>query len=122
MINNIILDNLMNKDLLITASILGIDKLDWAGVTAILGGLAIVAGAALKIFEKPDDNFKEKIDILEIDFKEYKKEVKEEFNRIIHKINEDRDRDIEARDKAIEKIENRIDKLFDYITKLIEKI
>ena len=121
MINNIILSSSMNEHLLVIAGIFGINSLDFPTVTAILGALAIIAGVFLKIFEKPD-NYKEKVDILEIDFKEYKKEVKEEINRIIHKINEDRDRDAETRDKAIEKIENRLDKLFDYITKLIEKI
>lgn len=121
MINNI-LQTLMNQHLLILAGIFGIDKLDYPAVTALLGALGIVAGTLIKLYSKPDENYKEKIDILEIDFKEYKKEVKEEINKITHKISEDRERDIEARDKAIEKIENRIDKLFDYITKLIEKI
>ena len=107
MINNIILSSSMNEHLLVIAGIFGINSLDFPTVTAILGALAIIAGVFLKIFEKPD---------------KYKKEVKEEINRIIHKINEDRDRDAETRDKAIEKIENRLDKLFDYITKLIEKI
>lgn len=99
----------------------GYTNLSYSEVSAILGVLAIIAGVIIKLYYKPDEKLSLKIDSLQEDFKKYKEEEKDKYEKLLTKINEDRIRDNDNRERVSEKMDNSIEKLRDLIIKLIEK-
>lgn len=99
-------------------------ELSYPEAGAILGTIGIIAGAAVKIFYKPETTLKHEVDTLRNDFTYMKASFEEHKTHLIkiqNKINDDRERDIDNRDKAFEKIDTKIERLHDLILKLVSK-
>lgn len=109
-------------------------NLTFAEVTAILGVISIVSGVVLKIFYKPDDTLKSKVNEIEMSvahkqeitntkIKILEEQIKSDYEDLydlINKFDSVRIKDIEDVKKTIEKLEVKLEKLNDLIFKALK--
>ncbi len=93
-------------------------------VGALLGTLSIIASVIVKIFYKPDNSIKTRIDVLETDFNHKLKTLETSHNNLDDKIqNVVRvvEKDNESSDKMFEKMDSKLEKINDHLITLLRK-